>query len=286
MAASFSLAFASMVKVASADDKAFEAPDYGKMPWGLFVSSLVVAAGCVAYPELHHLYRTVKCVVPGDRINAFEAQRGDGGCWAAFNVSMGDSWDAAGDGSGPIADCLGACGGCAKLSARTRWTVHCAEDAACAWYARTKLGRRPRTCGKTWKMYLQDLFVVGLLGKCQLETADYIRAFVNLPGDESLGPKPPQRVLHDHPCDLPLNHRWKIKRGRKETLYAFLHNQPAAFLGPHVAATAEALRPLTAPLGAAVRATFGGRSGPAFAPTAAPKPADDKKPRVLGDRPL
>ena len=95
-------------------------PDYGiRMPWGLFLGSVVVAAACVAYPELHHLYRTVKCVVPGDRITSFEAQRGDGGCWAAFNVSVGDSWDA---GAGAVAGCLGACGGCGALSARTRWS--------------------------------------------------------------------------------------------------------------------------------------------------------------------
>ncbi|KAK7249653.1 hypothetical protein SO694_00004252 [Aureococcus anophagefferens] len=185
-----------MSKIADARAARRDEPDYGiRMPWGLFLGSVVVAAACVAYPELHHLYRTVKCVVPGDRITSFEAQRGDGGCWAAFNVSRRQL----GRGARRRRGLPARCGGCGALSARTRWTVHCAEDAACAWYARARARGGGRGRGKGWKAYFQDLVVVGLLGKCQLEAADYIRARARLPGDAEAGPTPPDRVLDELP---------------------------------------------------------------------------------------
>ncbi|KAH8094308.1 DNA-directed 5'-3' RNA polymerase [Aureococcus anophagefferens] len=233
-----------MSKIADARAARRDEPDYGiRMPWGLFLGSVVVAAACVAYPELHHLYRTVKCVVPGDRITSFEAQRGDGGCWAAFNVSVGDSWG----GRGAVADCLGACGGCGALSARTRWTVHCAEDAACAWYARTRRGRRRgraardgrRTSGPRRRRPVGQVPARGGGLHPRLRAP---------PGDAEAGPTPPGRVLDELPCEYPLNHRWKVKRGKKETLCAFIHNQTEQFLRPYVAAAGEALAPVTGPV--------------------------------------
>jgi len=207
-----------------------------QMPWTLLLGSLLVAGASFAWPEARHLYNTVRCVAPGDQITSFEAPR-PGGCWAAFNVSMGDSWDAGG------ASCLGACGGCDGLDASTRWTLHCAEDAACDWYAAAHGGGSGKGCGRTWRAHFQDYVVTRLLGKCVLDTSDYIRHYVRAPGDAAAGAAPPQLLIHDHPCHFPLNHLWKHKRSPAESLYAFLHRQTALSFNKRIAV------PLRAALG-------------------------------------
>ena len=101
----------------------------------------------------------------------------------------------------------------------------------------------------------------------------------------SAGPTPPDRVLDELPCEYPLNHRWKVKRGKKETLYAFLHNQTEQFLRPYVAAAGEALAPVTGPVRAATAAVVDKLQptrAPARSPRQVPAPIYDK-PRVFDD---
>ena len=114
-------------------------------------------------------------------------------------------------------------------------------------------------CGGTRRAAFNHFVAARVLGKCQLDTAEYIRHYVRLPGDWARGgAAPPRRSVADLPCDWPLNHKWRHTRPPRDTLYAFVHNKTADWAAPRArklrAAAAPAVDPALALWGRVVAA--------------------------------